>query len=51
MNTKNIRITKETDDLLEKCRLEYLKHHPEMRHVPLSYDKILYEIAFFYMKM
>ena len=48
---KQIRVKKDTDELIDDCIAEYLKHHPEMRKIPISRNKIIYEIGKFYLKM
>jgi len=50
MGSKNIKIDDETDELLHKCKDDYLNHHPELKKIRLSYNKLLYEIAKFYLK-
>jgi hypothetical protein len=50
MNTLNVRVTYKTNDLIEKAREEYLKHHPEFKEMYLSNNKILYEVLIFYLK-
>jgi len=34
----------------EECVRMYLKHHPEMRKMRITDDKILYEMALFYLQ-
>lgn len=36
--------------ILNDCKEEYLRHHPEMRKVPISQEKILYEVARYYLE-
>lgn len=50
MGYKQVKITSETDDLIKDCIDEYLRHHPEMKNIPISRNKILYEMAKFYLK-
>jgi len=33
-----------------RCKEEYLSHHPEMREIYISDNKILYEMARFYLE-
>ena len=35
--------------LLDQCKKEYLKNHPEMQCIPISRRKIIYEIANYYL--
>lgn len=46
---KVLKVDKNTDDLLMQCKEEYLQHHPEMRKIPLSRNKIIYEISKYYL--
>lgn len=51
--TKRIYLTakKDTADLIRKACVErYLYEHPEMKHMNITDDKILYEIAKFYVQ-
>jgi len=36
--------------ILKSCLDIYRQHHPELDHIPISQDKILYEIAIYYLK-
>jgi hypothetical protein len=47
----SIKVSTEVLELLDKCVDEYLRHHPEMKHMFISRDKILYEITTFYLKV
>jgi len=50
-NLVPIWVKKETKFLLLKtCKQIYLEHHPEMEHVNITHDKILYEIGCYYEK-
>lgn len=51
MGYKQVKIKYSTDELLNKCVAEYLKHHSEMREIPISRNKIIHEIGLFYLKM
>ena len=51
MGYKMIRIKEHTDELIDQCIRDYLRHHPEMREIPISRNKIIHEIANFYLKM
>ena len=42
--------TKLWDEYVEECKKEFIKHHPEFEAMPLSYNKIIYEAAKFYLK-
>lgn len=48
---KQVKIRKNTDEILDDCVKEYLRHHPEMRNIPISRDKIIYEISIHYLKV
>lgn len=45
-----IKIKKETNELLDKCLNDFLYHHPEFKEIPISRNKLLYEMALFYLK-
>ena len=45
-----IAVTKEMKDRLELCKEDFLRHHPEFRSIPISYNKILYEVTRFYLE-
>jgi len=50
-NFVKLSCSKETKDIiLDHCLKLYRKHHPEHDHIPISQDKILYEIAIYYLK-
>jgi len=51
VNTKLIRISKTTDDQLDSCFKDYLRHHPEMKEIKISYNKLIFELSKFYLKM
>jgi len=46
---KTVILRKEVHDKLEEVREEYLKHHPEMKNIRLSYNKLIYETIQFYL--
>lgn len=50
MYNKNVRINSEVDELLAECVRDFLTHHPEMKGLNISYNKIIYETAKFYLK-
>ena len=50
MITKPVRIDNDTEELLDKCVLEFLKNHPEMKKIPISKNKIIFEVAGFYLR-
>jgi len=47
---KLIRIKNNTGHMINECRKDYLKNHPEMVNINITYDKIVYEMAKFYLK-
>ena len=47
---KNIIIKKKTHDLFKHIEEEYRLHHPEMEHIRLSKDKLIYEMQKIYLK-
>lgn len=50
MGYKTAKLKTPTQELIEQCKEEYLKHHPEMKQIPLSKDKIIFEIASHYLR-
>lgn len=50
MTSKLIRIDSKTYDMVEDCINDFIRHHPEFKEVPISKNKIIYEIAKFYLK-
>jgi hypothetical protein len=48
MSEKIVKIKDTTNDLLDECIQVYLKHHPEMREIKISRNKIIFEIANYY---
>ena len=47
---KVIHVKNKTDNILMDCINEFLRHHPEMKEIKISRNKIIYEIAKFYLK-
>ena len=45
-----VAVRKETAEMLEDCKENYLEHHPEMQHVKITKDKILFEVTKFYLR-
>jgi hypothetical protein len=35
--------------IVSDCVKEYLKHHPEMRNIEITQDKIAFEVARYYL--
>jgi hypothetical protein len=50
VTSKVVKIDSETDELLFQARKEFLKHHPELNKIPISYNKIIHEISKFYIQ-
>ena len=46
---KRVVIKSKTTELIECCRKEFLRVHPEFAEIPISYNKIIYEMAKFYL--
>ena len=46
-----ISVRPETKSMLSECKKLYLKHHPELDHVYISEDKMMYEIFRFYLEL
>ena len=47
---KQVKIKNNTDELLDKCVYEFLRHNKKMREIKISRNKIIYEIARFYLE-
>ena len=47
---KNIKIDDDTNDILDNCIKEFLTHHPELMKIKISRNKIIYEMAKFYLR-
>ena len=50
MGYKQVKIRKNTDEMLDLCVVEFLRHHKELKNMPISRDKIIYEISRFYLE-
>lgn len=51
MSYTNIRIKNTTNTLLDDCVNDFLQHHPEFKEIPISRNKIIFEIATIYLKV
>jgi len=49
-NNKLIRISENTENLLNECEKEFIKHNPLMKEIPLSKNKIIHEVCEYYLK-
>jgi hypothetical protein len=49
-NCIHVIVRKETRDMIDLCRKEFLAHHPEFKHTFLSQDKIIYEAFKYYLE-
>lgn len=49
MTYKSVLIKPDVFDLIADCETIYRKHHPELNNIPLSKNKILYEVFKFYL--
>lgn len=49
MGNKLVKITTTTDLLIKQGVDEFLRHHPEMKEMHISYNKIIYEMARYYL--
>ena len=47
---KQVKIKKETDEIIDDCIIIYRSYHPDFDHLHISRDKILYEMAKHYLK-
>lgn len=50
MTYRNVILKSKTFNYLNECKEEYLFHHPEMEHIPISNDKIIYEMEKLWLK-
>lgn len=48
---KQVKIKKETDEIIDQCEKSYRFHHPEFNQINLSRNKIIYEIAKYYLRV
>jgi len=48
---KQVKIKQKTDDLIDQCVKSFRYHHPELDEIPISRNKIIYEMANFYLKI
>lgn len=46
-----IAVDEECIEMLEKCKEEYIKHNPSMKHVPISKRKLIKEMAVVYLRI
>lgn len=49
MTYKSVAIREKSYSLLDDCEYIYKKFHPELKLIPLSKDKIIYEVCKFYL--
>jgi len=49
MSYKTIAIKQKSYDLLDDCEFIYRKYHPELVLIPISKNKIIYEVCKFYL--
>lgn len=47
---KVVHIKKDTDDLLDVCIKDFIGHHPEFKNIRISRNKIIHDIAIYYLK-
>ena len=45
-----IQISTKIKKRLDDARAEYIAHHPEMKEIPISYNKIIHEVVEYYLK-
>ena len=50
MSTSLQRIDKDTLEIVELCKKEFIRHHKEFEKIPISFNKIIYEMARFYLR-
>jgi len=48
---KQVKIKQKTDELIDQCVRSFRYHHPELDEIPISRNKIVYEMAIFYLKI
>jgi hypothetical protein len=46
---KTINVSEKTKAMVKLCEEEYRTHHPELDAIPLSEDKIMFEVMKFYL--
>lgn len=47
---KKVNVDKETDDLIKECIDDYKKHNPQFEKIPISRNKIIYEVCKYYLR-
>lgn len=50
MTNRMITVKKETFDLLDQAKKEFLKHHKEFEQIYISNNKIIYEALQYYLR-
>jgi len=50
LNYRKLSVKNKTYELVLECVIEYRKHHKEFDQIPISQNKIIYEMALFYLK-
>lgn len=50
MGSKTVKLSKETHDMIDMARKEFLRYHPEMAEIQLSNNKILSETLKYYIR-
>ena len=51
MSYKQVKIRISTDKMIDSCEESFRFHHPEFDHMKISRDKIVYEMAKFYLSI
>lgn len=51
MGYEQLKVKSETKKMvIEDCKKELLLHHPELKNMKISQDKLVYELAKFYLR-
>jgi len=51
MSYVKLTINKDTARMVEDCKKEFLSHHPEFEKIHISANKIVYEMARYYLSL
>ena len=49
-NYKYVALKPEVKEMLSECKKDFLKHHPELEEVFITDNKIVYEMAKYYLQ-
>ena len=50
MSYKKVNVDIQTDDLIKDCINDYKRHNPQFEKIPISRNKIIYEVCKYYLR-